>query len=107
MGIRDTLFTLMTLVIMVYNSVIIVTGFADVTRQESYRKCYITSFALAKRNLGLRVGLGAISWQRGVLYSVDSIFPFFFVQHRFGSLLNRCEIAKKVTKIDFSNFWVC
>jgi hypothetical protein len=28
MGIRDTLFTLMTLVIMVYNSVVIVTGFS-------------------------------------------------------------------------------
>ncbi len=28
----------------------------------------------------------------------------FFGQHRFGSLLNRCESAKKVTKIDFSNF---
>jgi hypothetical protein len=31
----------------------------------------------------------------------------FFGQHRFGlgsSLLNRCETAKKVTKIDFSNF---
>ncbi len=32
----------------------------------------------------------------------------FFGQHRFkfglGSLLNHCETAKKVTKLDFSNF---
>jgi len=28
----------------------------------------------------------------------------FFGQHRFESVLNRCETAKKVTQIDFSNF---
>ncbi len=36
---------------------------------------------------------------------IQSRFTFsFFGQHRFRSLLNRCETAKKVTKIDFSNF---
>ncbi len=71
----------------------------NITRQESYRKCYITSFdmLLQKRTSEQFHG------EEG-FYTVSLHFSIFFEQHRFGSLLNCCETAKKVTKIDSSNF---
>jgi hypothetical protein len=37
-------------------------------------------------------------------YRVSLHFFLSFRQHRFGSVLDRCGTAKKVTKFDFSNF---
>ncbi len=69
-----------------------------ITRQESYRKCYITSF-----NLLLQKRTSEQFHGKEGFYTASLRFSFFG-QHRFGSVLNRCETAKKVTQIDFSNF---
>ena len=64
-----------------------------VTREKSYRKCNIRSYS--KKEFRSK------AWQSQVFNKHRFLFSFSR-QHRFGSVLNRCGLAKRIAKIDLA-----
>ena len=67
--------------------------------EESNPKCNITSYSKTKTS---EQSVACYLAMRG--FKQHRFTFFFFRQHRFGSVLNRCGKAKRVAKIDLGDF---